>query len=532
MIGVPDITVILAYIPQKHNIDKDDPINPKNKNNPHPDSLYAHTQHYINMKRKKQLNPYEYIAEVTGTWASDAQDKNHNVILLGDFNTQWTDTIKISDKPIPPNLRTWATALNLIHPAYKQRRKKGDNLPHTYHQENQFDSTKSQHTTIDHILVSPDLEQAITTSGTCTCVGAHLLSDHKPTWITLDIPRKEQIQGTKIKNHLPIELNIDDAKQIEQYINHIKTTYPEDTEFLPITSNNQAETELLQILQDSTKSTVKARGMRTQGVPLFWTPYMKAHHEHFNILLEIKANLTGGKKTRKWTHLTYPEGLTKLIDKWETNNSTIMKTCTTEEKEETLNIKDNTDKKRKCLTPTEWKALPQHELTDTLINDNLEVTRQYFHRSKTKAKAIKISTATATRNKAYEQNKMGKALKSVLGKGSPQSDLKSLPLAQGHTTNPDLIHKIATDSKKIHFQLPDNSHKIAKRIQSDPLLWQQILSGTTRLSSLEEAEGLPKELLDLFQDAVQSNNNNKTLTDQIKEAFLQPLLEEFNKKID
>ena len=39
---------------------------------------------------------------------------------------------------------------------------------------------------------------------------------------------------------------------------------------------------------------------------------------------------------------------------------------------------------------------------------------------------------------------MGKALKSVLGKGRPQSDLKSLPLAQGHTTNPDLIHKSIT----------------------------------------------------------------------------------------
>ena len=52
---------------------------------------------------------------------------------------------------------------------------------------------KIQHTTIDHILVSPELEQVITASGTCTCVGAHMLSDHNPTWITLDIPRKEQI---------------------------------------------------------------------------------------------------------------------------------------------------------------------------------------------------------------------------------------------------------------------------------------------------------------------------------------------------
>jgi hypothetical protein len=229
---------------------------------------------------------------------------------------------------------------------------------------------------------------------------------------------------------IQIQKNIDDNKQTEQYINHLKTTYPEDTEFLPITSNNQAETELLQILQDSTQSTVKARGMRTQGVTLFWTPCMKAHHEHHNILLEIKANLTGGEKPRKWTHLTYIEGITKLIDKWETHNSTIMKTCTTEEQEETLNIKDNTDKNRKCLTPTEWKALPQHELTETLINDNLQVTRQYFHRSKNKAKAIRINKATAARNKAYEQNKIGKAIKSVLGKGRPQGELKSLPLAQ------------------------------------------------------------------------------------------------------
>jgi hypothetical protein len=129
----------IAYIPQHHNIDKDDPIKLKN---PHSDSLYAHTQKYVNEARKKQLNPNEYIAEVTGAWVSDAQDKNHNVILSGDFNKNWTDTIKLSDAPIPPNLRAWATSMNLIHPAYRQRRKVGDDLPHTYHKDNQHESTK------------------------------------------------------------------------------------------------------------------------------------------------------------------------------------------------------------------------------------------------------------------------------------------------------------------------------------------------------------------------------------------------------
>jgi hypothetical protein len=350
LIGVPDITVIVAYIPQYHKIDTDDPIN---RNKQHHDSLYAHTQHYVNKARQKQLLPYEYIAEVTGAWVSNAQDKNHNVILLGDFNSYWTDKINISEAPIPPNLKAWATAMNLIHPAYKQRRQRGDTLPPTYHKDNQYDTTKSIHTTPDHILVSPDLEHTITESGTCTCVGSHMLSDHNPTWITLDIPRKEQIQGTKIQNHLPIELNIDDPQQTELYVTQLNSTYPEDTEFPPITSNTQAEAELLQILTNSTISTVKARGMRTQKATVFWTPFMKAHHEHYNTLLEIKANLTGGKKTRKWTHITYEPGLLKIIDQWETNHSTIMKNFTAEEKEETLHIKDNTDKKRKCLTPAE-----------------------------------------------------------------------------------------------------------------------------------------------------------------------------------
>jgi hypothetical protein len=80
--------------------------------------LYAQTQYCINEARKKHLNPYEYIAEVTGAWVSDAQDKYQNVILLGDFNKDWTETINISAAPIPPNLRAWATAMNLIHPAY------------------------------------------------------------------------------------------------------------------------------------------------------------------------------------------------------------------------------------------------------------------------------------------------------------------------------------------------------------------------------------------------------------------------------
>jgi hypothetical protein len=96
-----------------------------------------------------------------------------------------------------------------------------------------------------------------------------------------------------------------------------------------------------------------------------------------------------------------------------------------------------------------------------------------------------------------------------------------------------MMHTIATKSCIKHFQLPDTAHKIPKRIQSDPLLGPQILSGRTKISSLPKAEGLPIELLDLFQDAVQSKNNKKTRTDQIKEAFQKPIqLEEFNKKID
>jgi hypothetical protein len=97
------------------------------------------------------------------------------------------------------------------------------------------------------------------------------------------------------------------------------------------------------------------------------------------------------------------------------------------------------------------------------------------------------------------------------------------------------MHTIATKSYTKLFQLNDTSYKIAKRIQSDPLLGPHIQSGTTKLSSLPKAEGLPKDFLDLFQDAdaVPSNNNKKSLTDPIKEAFQKPIqLEEFNKRID
>jgi hypothetical protein len=92
----------------------------------------------------------------------------------------------------------------------------------------------------------------------------------------------------------------------------------------------------------------------------------------------------------------------------------------------------------------------------------------------------------------------------------------------GFETEPTIIQTMLADQSDAHFKLPDSSHPIAKKIQSDPNLWQALREGLTKISDLPEAVGIPKDLVDLFDAAVTHHQNNTPLQQELQAALYTP----------
>jgi hypothetical protein len=113
-------------------------------------------------------------------------------------------------------------------------------------------------------------------------------------------------------------------------------------------------------------------------------------------------------------------------------------------------------------------------ITASIIDDEIKLTKLNIRKAEREAISEKIKKHIRRRNENFELNRVGKCVKSVMGTG-----------------NPEVIQEKLTTKNEDHFTLPVTSHPIAKLIQTDPILWQELLDGSQSLRDFPEAEGLP-----------------------------------------
>lgn len=151
---------------------------------------------------------------------------------------------------------------------------------------------------------------------------------------------------------------------------------------------------------------------------------------------------------------------------------------------------------RQVLNETQINPQMLHEyaykpISVTVIDDEIKLTKQNIRKAEKAATSDVIKEHIRRRNENYELNKVSKCIKSILGTGNKTTNLRTIKTEDTYTTDPKEIQEKLTNYQKNHFTLPVTSHPIAKRIQTDPILWQNLYNGSQSIKDLPEAEGLP-----------------------------------------
>ena len=520
--GLSPITIIPTYLPINHSSEHD----PAGTHHPH--SLWHRIQQHIDTTDRNE-NPEQYITNTIGTWIGKAKQKNHNIIILGDMNQHWTEHNQtpnnLTSLPSIYNITHWATSQDLTHPAYQQRKAHNQNLPHTFNRPSNKTHSKDQLSTPDHILTDHTIEDKTIDTGTCTCPGGTLLSDHRPTWITLNIPQPSKRSHHKIPSYIPSDLPLDDPKKKQEYEEDWETSFPKITLENLIDNPNKTMTDLsehlLEILTHSYNLTLTIKPLRSKKAQGNWSPIMHILHEQHNLYQEIKTGIAGHRRKKKrhsqWTENNYKTKLHSLIDKWEF----LIDKHSKNSQEERTKLRDITK-----LNPDQLRSLTLTELTPQLITEQLIATRKLFHKNQTKLLTAQIRQRAKQREDRAKANKIGQAIKSVLGKTQNRNEIRNLDTRNGHTTDPYEIHQKLTDHFENHFTLPDTAHPTARSIKDDPHLWKDLLSGKINTKDLPGMDKIPAHLTDLFDTAIRSTSHHPTLKDKMQEAFEKPFTED------
>ena len=503
-----DVQIVIAYVPIRHS-------NPLE----HPHSLHNQAQIHLDLE-KQDTDPFSFITDTLNTWLTTARNKGYEIILLGDFNSHWTKkNITPDTKITSQHLQEWIGQFGLIYPTYEHRQDQHLHLPPTFIKNNSF-------TTPDHIFSSEDLDVYITGSGTCTCLGGDDLSDHhRTTWVNIDLPSSNIPKTPNYPQYLPIELDRNNPKHLQAISTRWLEDYPQDHKFPDTTDPHILSQELLHYLTHSVTLTTEVAPLTTQRNDDSWSPLVQAHQEHRKTLTEIKCRIDGTNNTRKWNEHRKKKELPIIIQNWTTRVKDLLKLQTPMYIRQVLN--------QTSINPQMLHEYAYKPITVSIIEDEIKLTKKNIRKAEIAARSDKIKEHIRRRNENFDLKKVSKCIKSVMGTGNRTTTLRTIKIEDTYTTDPEVIQEKLTAKNDDHFTLPVTSHPIAKLIQTDPILWQGILDGSKSLRDLPEAEGLPTDLLSLFEDAIRSTQNHDRLRQDMTEALSKPFLfDQFDKIIN
>ena len=177
-----------------------------------------------------------------------------------------------------------------------------------------------------------------------------------------------------------------------------------------------------------------------------WSPEAIAHQAHLRALIEIRRHVFGYHKRRKWTSNSkyFNSDIKRIVKAW--RHKVI-------------------DKSKKIQNA--WELMdktgigPQQLLTYTqtqeqnCVESQIQCVRNLLHGKLRSDLRLKISEAAATREKAVQEGKLTKAIKSITGQHQYFYNVDSLLLPVGTiTTDPIKIHDMLTEAFAEHFICP------------------------------------------------------------------------------
>ena len=355
------------------------------------------------------------------------------------------------------------------------------------------------------------------------------MSDHRPLIAEFQVfggRRDQHERKIKQREYLPPIFDKNDGKMCHELDNTL-------AKFLnvskhPIEMTTKEMDVMLEEISTLSANTVRKYNMRRnssynskkKAMKGGWSPQMRVLTAQLTALIEIRRHLSGFARRERWRGAEQRKrGVEKLIGEWSKVADSI-KWKSVEAKEAALSL-----------------AKPMHfwidnEPTIESVVNEINVLLGRLHGRKRQEARERISSKTKLREQKRKEGKLGKVIKSVVGKKQLSFDMSWLRTsATSILTCPIEILLALNEAFRIWHAGGEDALTGLNKPRED---WTKLLDDREQFDEAIADEKIPEHIIEIIWKAFQSTrskldavNNDNTLRKEFADLLATPTLDEF-----
>lgn len=488
-----------------------------------PAKAWAILQSWIN-KENMRGSPTDWLKKVINTWTTVAQSSGDTTVILGDFNASETPTLSGN---YGTNGKLSELILKQLGMVSVQNRLMEEQQP-TYWVGDDGISC------VDHfIMTKEDLSLVRTTSIDISSYTLSL-SAHKPIALGLTFSKETQVEPIP-DPPLPNELAIQKDENNEYVASPARDAMNDcmdrflDKNFSKWDEDRECGSADRMLYQMSKKSAIAvAKVMNTEHhlkrkKPKGWSPMQLVLYAQLSALVEIRRRIYGLSGRRQWRKEEVRSGIQILSEKWYS--------LTKKYRKNLVGIQEH----RIGIDPVELRSLPIEALSRAMLDDMIHQVNSHLHYARRAKMRLDIKESLRLREEKYQQKKYRQVLNSVLKRSTNRYSYKSITRKDGTITyQPEEIQSTLNEAFTEWYAPHPGLIPLAKFLQEDDTIWKDF-SRQRDIPNMSNTidSGLPKELVQLFTEALLSTSDADLLFQDMREALTKEILiEDFKQAIN
>jgi exonuclease III len=465
-------------------------------------------------EHENYLDPLEFIQYSVQEKIKDHIKKSDDniAILQGDLNSTWGTT---AVGGCHKNIEQWAQSISLSNPLHTLSLHLSKPLcTHWMARHIGFGAEHIGVSWIDHILLHSSGRPSMVRGGCEDHNDWIIVSDHRPIWIDINLP----LGRTADKLIQPYDLQplsgLDrtNIKQVARYQKLIENKISRLPSSIPCE----------ELIQEISHISVDACNRVTRRPKTFynctkfkdgWSPLLVAKLAALNAITTMRQHITGAHRRKLWWRVEDIEmGIKRITMEWE--NKVRQLQFDTQQQHEEAHLMGK--------GPVHWRLIEKKfypRLAEWLRETELQIKKKMHGRQRS-LERLQMQNASAERERAVSAGKIGKAIKSILGKSQMQYDLHSLQLPSGEIiTDPLNIH----DTHVAHWKEWLQGTHENTFFDEHTIDWENPHQKWPEFRDYPAHKHIPKQLVQRIWTAIMQPTQDTKTRQEIGEALSQPV---------